>query len=172
MGKNFPLVYAFNFVIFLDDNFYSLPASTLMSNGKKQWMSTQAIPVSWDGPQSLRTATAAAQRTHYREQPYQRGGGPYELSPTPPKLPPRDLHNKKPPLTLPEPDYETESSFHDNRKPVQELRDDFDSESDDGGFNDDDNGEKMVKNGNNIKQGNKTNGHAAADADLEHRMMG
>lgn len=33
-------------------------------------------------------------------------GRSLEPSPVPPKLPPRDLHNKKPPLTLPEPDYE------------------------------------------------------------------
>lgn len=35
-----------------------------------------------------------------------KASGYFVSSPTPPKLPPRDLHNKKPPLTLPEPDYD------------------------------------------------------------------
>lgn len=31
--------------------------------------------------------------------------------PIPPKLPPRDLNNKKPPLTLPEPDYDNDTDY-------------------------------------------------------------
>ena len=48
---------------------------------------------------------------------------PRSRSPVPPKLPPRDLHNAKPPLTLPEPDYDTESLAHTPVRSVDDMAD-------------------------------------------------
>lgn len=91
------------------ENFYSLPAMTSTNSGSsKKQQQKQSQKQQQQGQKSMSFANNSFSTYS-------------SSSSTPPKLPPRDLQHAKPPLTLPEPDYDEEEVYH--QRSVDDMAD-------------------------------------------------
>ncbi len=101
------------------ENFYSLPAMTGNSKDNfpnKQKQQQKPLQKSKQSPQQQQQKMSFVNASF---------SSSFSSSSIPPKLPPRDLQHAKPPLTLPEPDYDEEEEEEDfsHQRSVDDMAD-------------------------------------------------